>query len=89
MRYLELTSVSVASSVKYWRMEPVRLISMYAASHGLMMGCFIQRSLSQMKPRLPTIPANSISISSAERDCGYCMAVLKEIDDKKRIASVL
>ena len=70
-------------------MGPVRLISMYAALHGLMMGCFIQRSLSQMKPRLRTIPANSISIGSAERDCGYCMVVLTEDDDKKQIASVL
>ena len=34
-RMHELTSVLVASSLRYWRMELMRLISMYAAYHVL------------------------------------------------------
>ena len=34
----ELASVLDASSVRYWRMEFIRLISMYAALHILMCG---------------------------------------------------
>ena len=42
-------------------MELTRLISIYAALHGLMC-CFIERSLSKMKPRLRTVPENSTSV---------------------------
>ena len=67
----------------------MRLISVYAALHVLMMCCFIERSLSKMKPRLRTIPANSQSIFFREIACGCCKVVLTEDDDEKRIASVL
>ena len=58
----ELTNVLVSSSVRYWRMELMCLISMYAALHVLMTCCFIERSLSKMKRRLRAIPANSTSV---------------------------
>ena len=48
----ELLSVLVASSVRYWRMKLMRLMSTYAALHVLMMCGFNERSLSKMKPRL-------------------------------------
>ena len=63
------------------------LIRTYAGLHVLMMCCFIKRSLSKMKPRLRTIPANSTSIGIAQRDCRSCTVVLTD-DDEKRIASV-
>ena len=85
-----LANVLVASSVRYnWRMELMRLISMYAALHVLMMCCFIERSLSKMKPRLRTVPENSTSVLLREIFCGCGKVVLIEDDDEKRIASVL
>ena len=50
-------------------MEHMRLISMYAGLHVLMMCCFNERSLSKMKPRLRTVPGNSVNIGIAEKDC--------------------
>ena len=85
----ELTNVLVATSVKYWRMELMRLISMYAALHVLMMCCFIERSLSKMKPRLRTVPENSTSVLLRKIVCECGKVVLIEDDDEKRIASVL
>ena len=43
-------------------MELMRLISVYAALHVLMMCCFIERSLSKMKSRMRTVPVNSTSV---------------------------
>ena len=63
----ELTNVLVSSSAEYWRMELTRLISMYTALHVFMMYCFIERSLSKMKPRLRTVPENSTSVLLRER----------------------
>ena len=88
-RIHELTSVLVASLVRYWQMELMRLISMYAVLHILMTCCFIERSLSKMKPRLLTIPANPQSVFFREIACGCCKVMLTEGDDEKRIATVL
>ena len=68
----ELTSVLAASSVRYLRMELMYMISMYAASHVLMICCFIERLLSKMKPRLRTIPENSFSVLLRVIVCGSC-----------------
>ena len=84
-----LANVLVASSVRYWRMELMHLISMYAALHVLMMCCFIERSLSKMKPRLQTVPENSTSVLLREIVCGCGKVVLVEDGDEKRTASVL
>ena len=85
----ELTNVLVVSSVRYWHMELMPLISMSAALHVLMMCCFTERSLSKMKPRLRTVPENSTSVLLRETVCGCGKVVLIEDDDEKRIASVL
>ena len=86
----ELTNVVVVSSVRYWHMELMHLISMYAALHVLMMCCFIERSLSKMKPRLWTVPEKkSTSVLLRETVCGCGKVMLIEDDDEKRIASVL
>ena len=42
------------------------MVSMYAASHILVMCSLIERSLSKIKPRLRTIPANVISVEPRE-----------------------
>ena len=84
-----LASVLVASLVRYWRMELMRLISMYAALHVLMMCCFTERSLSKMKLRLRTVPENSTSVLLREIVCGCGKVVLIEDDDEERMASVL
>ena len=70
-------------------MELMRLISVYAVLHVLMMFCFIERSLSKMKPRLRTVPENSTLVLLREIVCGCGNVVLIEDDDEKRIASVL
>ena len=70
-------------------MELRHLISMYAALHVLMMFCFIERSLSKMKPRLRTVPENSTLVLLREIVCGCGKVVLIEDDDEKRIALVL
>ena len=49
-------------------MERMRLISMYAALHVLVMCGFNQRSLSKMKPRLRAISENLISVLQ-KRNC--------------------
>ena len=85
----ELTSALVTSSVRYRRMELMRLISMYAALHVLMMCCFIEISLSKMKPGLRTIPENSMSVLLREIVCGSCKVVSTEEEAEKRMASVL
>ena len=69
-RMHDLTNVLLASSVRYWRMELTRLISMYAALHVLKMCCFIEGSLSKMKPRLRTVPENSTLVLLREIVCG-------------------
>jgi len=51
------------------------------------MCCFIERSLSNMKTMLRTIPANSASVFLRQIVCGCCQVVLTE-DDENRIASV-
>ena len=84
-----LTNVLVASSVRYWRMELLYLISMYAALHVLMMRCFIERLLSKMKLRLRTVPENSTLVLLREIVCGCDKVVLIKDNAKKRIASVL
>ena len=88
-RMHELTSVLVASSVRYWRIELMRLISMYVALHVVMIRCFIERLLSKMKPKLPTIPENSVSVSLRVVVCGSCKVRLTEEEAEKRMASVL
>ena len=65
------------------------MVSMYAASHILVMCSLTERSLSKVKPRLRTIPANVISVELREIVCGYCQVVLTEDNNEKRIASVL
>ena len=87
----ELTNVLVASSVRYWRMELMCLISMYAALHVLMMCCFTERPLSKMKPRMRTVPENSTSVLLRKIvcGCGKVEVVLIEDNDEKQIASVL
>ena len=85
----ELANVLVASSARYWRMELMCLISMYAALHVLMMCCFIKRSLSKMEPRLRTVPENSTSVLLRKIVCGCGKVVLIKDDDGKRMASVL
>ena len=80
----ELTNVLVSSSVRYLRMELMRLISMYAVLHVLM-----KNSLSKMKPRFRTVPENSTSVLLRKIVCGCGKVVLIEDDDEKRIASVL
>ena len=85
----ELTNVLIASSVRYWRMELMRQISIYAALHVLMTCCFTERSLSKMKRGLRAIPANSTSVLLREIACGCCKVVLTEDDIDKRIASVV
>ena len=77
-RMHELTSVLAASSVRYWQTELMCLISMYAALHVLMICCFTERLLSKMKPRLRTIPENSISVLLRVIVCGSCTVVLTE-----------
>ena len=74
----ELTIVLAASSVRYWRMELMHLISMYAALHVLMMSSFIERSLSKMKLKLWMVPVNSTSVLLREIVYGYCKVVLAE-----------
>ena len=54
-----------------------------------MMSCFIERSLSKIKPRLRTVPANSASVLLREIVCGYCKVAMKEDDNEKQIVSVL
>ena len=76
----ELTIVLVASSVRYWQMELLCLISMYAAVHILMLCCFIERSPSKMKPRLWMVPVNSTSVLLREIVYGSCKVVLAEDD---------
>ena len=88
-RIHELTSVFVASSVRHWRLERTRLISMYAALNVLMVCCFIERSLSKMKPRLRKIPQNSSSVLLREIVFGSYKIVLKEEEAEKRTALVL
>ena len=85
----ELTSVLVASSVRHWQIELVRLILMYAALHVLMIWYFIEILLLKMKPRLRTVPENSISASLRVIVCGSCKVVLTEEEVEKRMASVL
>ena len=85
----ELTSVLVASSVRYCQTELMRLISMYAALHVLMICCLIEKLLSKMEPRLQTIPENSISASLRVIACGSCKVMLTEEEAEKRMASVL
>ena len=77
-RMHELTGVLVASSVRYWRIELMRLISVFAALHVLMMCCFIARLRSKMKSRLRTIPVNLISVSLRVTVCGSCKVMLTE-----------
>ena len=80
----ELTNVLVVSSVRYWQMELMRrLISVYAALHVLMMCCFIERSLSKMKPRLRTVPENPTSVLLREIIYGCGKVVLREDFDEK------
>ena len=85
----ELTSVLVASSVRCWGIELMRLISMYAALHVLMICCFVEKFLSKMQPRLRTIPENSILVSLREIVCGSSKLVLTEEEAEKQMASVL
>ena len=68
----ELTSILVASSVRYWQIELMRLISMCAAVNVLMICCFTEKLLPKMKQRLQTIPENSISVSQRVMVCGSC-----------------
>ena len=84
----DLTNVLLASSVRYWRIEGMRLISMCAVLHVLMMCCFFERLLSKMKPRLRTIPENSVSVSLRKIVCGSCKVVLTE-EEVEKLASVL
>ena len=72
-------------------MELMCLISMYAALHVFMMCCFIERSLSKMKPRMRRVPENSTSVLLREIVCGggKVEVVLIEDNDEKQIASVL
>ena len=69
-------------------MELMRLISVYAALHVLMMCCFIERSLSKMKPRLRTVPENSTWVLLGKIVCRCGKVVLIEDDDEKRIVSI-
>ena len=85
----QLTSVLVASSVSYWGIELMHLISMYAALHILMTYCFIERLLSQMKPRLQTLPENSKSVSMRVIVCGSCKVMLTEEEAEKQMVYVL
>ena len=62
---------------------------MYAHLHVLMMCCFTERSLSEMKPRFRTVPESSTSLLLRDIVCGCGTVVLIEDDDKKRIPSVL
>ena len=65
----ELTNVLLASSVRYW------VNGTYAFDFSVCRltcfndCCFIERSLSKMKPRLRTVPGNSVTIGIAEKDC--------------------
>ena len=73
-------------------MELMHLISMYAASHILMMYCFDnERPLAKMKPRLWTVPENSTLSLVLLREivCGCGKVMLLEDDDEKEIALVL
>ena len=83
----ELTSVLVASSVRYWQIEFMRLISMYAALHVLMIWYFIEILLSKMKLR--TVPENSISASLRVIVCGSCKIMLTEEGAEERMDSVV
>ena len=85
----ELTNVLVASSARYWRMDLIRLISMYAALNVLMLCCFIERSLLKIKPRWRTVSENSTSVLLRKIVCGCGKVALIEDDDERRIASVL
>ena len=85
----ELTSVLVPSSVRYWRIELMCLISMYAALRVLMVCCFIERLLSMMKLRLRTISEKSMSVSLRVIVCGSCKVMLTEEVAEKQMASVL
>ena len=51
-------------------MELMRLISMYATLHILMMCCFTERPLLKMKARLWTVPENSTLVLLKEIVCG-------------------
>ena len=84
----ELTNVLVASSMRYWPVYLIRLTSMYAHLRVLMMCCFNERSLSEMKPRFRTVPESSTSLLLRDIVCGCGKVVLIEDDDRKRIASV-
>ena len=57
-----LASVLIASLVRYWRMELMRLISMYAALHVLMMCCFKDEAEIADGSR-------KLNIGIAEKDC--------------------
>ena len=65
-------------------MELMHLISMYATLHVLMMCCFTERSLSKVKIRLWTIPANSTSVL-LRIVLSVGVARLIEDDNEKRI----
>ena len=67
----------------------LELMCVYAALHVLMMCCFIEISLSKMKPGLRTIPENSMSVLLREIVCGSCKVVSTEEEAEKRMASVL
>ena len=84
-----LANVLVASLMRFLRMELMHLISMYAALHVLMMCCFVERSLSKMKPRLRTVLENSASVLLREIVCGCGKVMVTEDDDEERTASVL
>ena len=65
------------------------LTSMYLGLHVLMMCCSTETSLSKMKSRLRTVPANSILVLLKETFSGWCEVVLTEDDHEKRLAAVL
>ena len=69
-------------------MELMHLISMYAALHALMMCCFTERSLSKVRLRLWTIPANS-TLVLLRMFLSVGVARLTEDDNEKRTALVL
>lgn len=70
-------------------MELICLTSIYLALYILMMCCSVETSLSNMKSRLRTVPANSILVLLKETFSGWREVVVTEDDHEKRIASVL
>ena len=70
-------------------MELICLTSIYLALHILMMYCSVETSLSKMKSKLRTVPANSILVLLKETFSEWCQVVVTEDDQEKRIASVL